>query len=117
MGTLFTEGELSEEVFIQYAVSKIKRMFLSRYSAHHSKKPGRIPTWDSGFAPNPFGSFLTLATCKPQIRKHPRKGDYIIGTGSSATVGNHKLVYAGEIADVFSLADYGKSPTYKSVHQ
>ena len=28
-----------------------------------------VITHDSGFAPNPFGGFLTLATCKPKIRK------------------------------------------------
>lgn len=37
---------------------------------------------DMGFAPNPFHGVCTLACCKPQIRKHAREGDYIVGTGS-----------------------------------
>jgi hypothetical protein len=71
-----------------------------------------VITHDAGFAPNPFGGFLTLATCKPQIRKHVRKGDFIAGTGSAATVGNRKLVYAAQIADVIPIEDYGKLPDY-----
>ena len=37
---------------------------------------------DSGFAPNPFHGFCTLATCKPKIRKAAKEGDWIIGLGS-----------------------------------
>ncbi len=68
---------------------------------------------DYGFAPNPYGGFLTLATCKPKIRKTASKGDFIAGTGSVSTVGNDKLVYAAEIADVVSIADYGHLSKYK----
>lgn len=63
---------------------------------------------DQGFAPNPYGGFLTLATCKPKIRKTARVGDYIVGTGSSTTVGHNKLIYAGRVSDVVSLEDYGR---------
>ena len=37
---------------------------------------------DYGFAPNPFFSTCTLATCKPKIRRTASVGDWIIGTGS-----------------------------------
>lgn len=40
-----------------------------------------IITRDFGFAPNPFGGFCTLATCKPTIRKTAQVGDWIIATG------------------------------------
>lgn len=72
-----------------------------------------VITHDSGFAPNPFGGFLTLATCKPRIRQQAHKGDYIAGTGSSATVGSHKLVYAAQIAQVIPIEDYGTLPDYE----
>lgn len=72
-----------------------------------------VITHDSGFAPNPFGGFLTLATCKPRVRQGARKGDYIVSTGSSATVGNHKLVYAAQVADIVLLADYGTISDYE----
>lgn len=68
--------------------------------------------YDLGFAPNPYGGFLTLATCKPKIRKAARRGDYIIATGSVKTVGNKKLVYAGRVDEVVSMADYGSLPEY-----
>lgn len=71
-----------------------------------------VITHDSGFAPNPFGGFLTLATCKPRIRRNPCKGDFIVGTGSAKTVGNHKLVFAGQIGDVIRLEEYGMLPNY-----
>ena len=32
---------------------------------------------DSGFAPNPFYKFCTLATCKPETRKQAEVGDWI----------------------------------------
>lgn len=40
-----------------------------------------IITRDFGFAPNPFGGFCTLATCKPSIRKVTKIGDWVIATG------------------------------------
>jgi hypothetical protein len=45
---------------------------------------------DSGFAPNPFGEYCTLACCKPQIRKRARVGDWIVGCGSKALWFGHR---------------------------
>lgn len=39
---------------------------------------------DFGFAPNPFHGVCTLATCKKDIRKAAKIGDWIIGTGSKS---------------------------------
>jgi hypothetical protein len=41
-------------------------------------------TRDFGFAPNPFHGICTLATCKPQIRKTAKLGDWILGIGGSS---------------------------------
>jgi hypothetical protein len=41
-------------------------------------------TRDFGFAPNPFHGFCTLATCKPDIRKSAKVGDWIMGIGGSS---------------------------------
>lgn len=35
--------------------------------------------WDTEFAPNPHHGVLTLATCKPRIRKYAEVGDWISG--------------------------------------
>ncbi len=50
-----------------------------------------VVRYDAGFAPNPFGEFSTLATCKPRIRKKIQVGDWVIGTGSVENVGNEKI--------------------------
>lgn len=41
-------------------------------------------TRDFGFAPNPFHGLCTLATCKPDIRKSAKVGDWIMGIGGSS---------------------------------
>ncbi len=54
---------------------------------------------DTGFAPNPFWGYLTLATCKPSIRKRAEKGGWVIGTGSTKNVGHGRLIYAMRITE------------------
>jgi len=69
---------------------------------------------DLGLAPNPFGSYCTLAVCKPKIRKSVRLslGDWVIGTGSYAlgkTTGKkltNRLIYAMKVTDRISLESY-----------
>lgn len=45
-------------------------------------------THDTGFAPNPFHGYLTLATCKPTIRRCRRKDDWVAGFVSVELAGN-----------------------------
>lgn len=73
-----------------------------------------VITHDSGFAPNPFQGFLTLATCKPLVRKTAKVGDVLVGTGSASIVGNNRLVYAGFISEVVPLKKYGTDPRFSS---
>ena len=40
-----------------------------------------------------FGIFCTLATCKPQIREHALKGDWVAGFGSAHTEIAKKMVF------------------------
>ncbi len=54
---------------------------------------------DTGFAPNPFDGFCTLACCKPNIRRTASVDDWIVGTGSNGTVGNDKLIYAMKVTE------------------
>lgn len=65
-----------------------------------------VVRYDSGFAPNPFWGYCTLATCKPKIRQKAKKGDWVMGTGSTKTVGNDRLVYAMKMTEVMPLEDY-----------
>lgn len=59
---------------------------------------------DHGFAPNPFHGYLTLACCKPRIRKVAKRGDYIVGLGPSRT--GHRLVFAMRVDETLEFDDY-----------
>lgn len=80
-------------------------------------------TYDSGFAPNPYHGVLTLATCKPKIRLHRVKGDWIAGFVSkmlverSARMGVHPrlhgLIYLAQITeDPITLGEYYDTPRF-----
>ena len=58
-----------------------------------------VMIYDTGFAPNPFWGYCTLATCKPGIRRVAKQGDWIIGCGSTSNVGTGKLIYAMKITE------------------
>ena len=64
---------------------------------------------DFGFAPNPFGGFCTLATCKPEIRKSAQVGDWVIGTGSAKRGHQGHLIYAMKVSDTLTFDDYWNS--------
>jgi hypothetical protein len=71
-----------------------------------------VVRYDSGFAPNPFYSYCTLATCKPSIRRSANVGDWVVGSGSndrSVRRGGH-LVYAMRVTEAMTFDEYGKKP-------
>ncbi|MCK8479071.1 hypothetical protein [Psychroserpens algicola] len=61
---------------------------------------------DFGFAPNPFGRYCTLATCKPKIRENASIGDWIIGTGSAGYNLQKWLMYAMKVEEKITFVDY-----------
>jgi len=73
-------------------------------------------THDSGFAPNPFHNVLTLATCKPGMRRTKQKGDWIAGFSSKCLSGNASnngvsispdaLIYLAQISEVLDISEY-----------
>jgi hypothetical protein len=83
-----------------------------------------LMTHDSGFAPNPFHGTLTLATCKPGIRKTKDVGDWIAGFASQTLVNKSKaigvniklngLVYLMQVSKVMPLEEYFESPHFQS---
>lgn len=81
-----------------------------------SKLYSYIVRFDSGFAPNPFYGYCTLATCKPQIRKNTNIGDWIIGCGSNAKgikLGGN-LVYAMQVSEILSFEEYSTDFRFES---
>lgn len=67
-------------------------------------------TNDSGFAPNPFHGIMTLANCKPLIRRKKGKGDTIAGFTSNRLcrekVGEERLIYIMEVTEKLSYEQY-----------
>lgn len=67
---------------------------------------------DFGFAPNPFGGYCTLATCKPLIRERAKIGDIIIGTRASPK--KNEIVYFMEVSEVSNFQQYWEDPRFKA---
>lgn len=75
-----------------------------------------VVRYDSGFAPNPFYGYCTLATCKPSIRKGAVIGDWVVGSGSndrSIKRGGY-LVYAMRVTETMTFDEYEVDPRFES---
>lgn len=70
-----------------------------------------VVTDDYGFAPNPFHGFLTLATCKPLIRKscNTKVGDVLLGKAARS----NKLIYIGIISEILSIEEYSTDSRFE----
>ena len=67
-----------------------------------------VVRYDSGFAPNPFHGFCTIATCKPNIRERVQLNDWLVGTGSNdrSIRRGGCLVYAIRVTEILSTEEY-----------
>ena len=76
-----------------------------------------IMTTDSGFAPNPFHGFMTLATCKAQIREKKNVGDYVAGFTSnelcSDRKGKERLIFIMKITERVTFDQYYNSKKFQ----
>jgi hypothetical protein len=63
-----------------------------------------IVAHDTGFSPNPFWGFCTLADCKPTIRRTANVDDCIVGL-TPKSKGN-KIVYAMEVSEKLPFCEY-----------
>jgi hypothetical protein len=72
-------------------------------------------TWDTEFAPNPHHGVLTLATCKPVMRRCAKVGDWISGWAAKTVhdlMGCHRfptgktLIYIAQITDIIPMEEY-----------
>lgn len=73
-----------------------------------------VVRYDSGFAPNPFYGYCTLATCKPDIRSSAQIDDWIVGSASNERTirrGGH-LVYAMRITETNTFDQYSTDPRF-----
>ena len=75
-------------------------------------------TVDSGFAPNPFWGLLTLATCKPGIRRVSKEGEWIAGFTSTKKpwcdpVRRERLIYLMQVEQVVPYAEYYRGEEFR----
>ena len=70
-----------------------------------------IVNHDTGFAPNPFYGYCTLANCKPKIRKTAEVGDLIFGLSCKAR--DNKLIYAMQVNEKITFTEYFNDNRFK----
>ena len=63
-----------------------------------------IVAYDTGFSPNPFWGYCTLADCKPVIRRTAEVGDWIVGLSPKAT--GNRVVFAMIVDEILDYASY-----------
>lgn len=68
---------------------------------------------DFGFAPNPFHNMCTLVTCKPDIRRVAKVGDWIIGMGGRRLKATGRCIFAMEISKSITFDEYWEDPAYR----
>lgn len=80
--------------------------------------------YDTGFAPNPFHGVLTLATCKPAVRRCRKVGDWVAGFASQDLVNRTRresgveipyrgLVYLMQVGEKLRLEHYFEDARYQ----
>jgi hypothetical protein len=66
---------------------------------------------DTGFAPNPFHGYCTLAACTPNhLGVHLDEGHWLVGNSTAAT--GNRLIYAMRITEVMDFDDYFRDPRF-----
>lgn len=65
---------------------------------------------DTGFAPNPLHGYLTLACCKPAIRRAAETGDLVVGLSSRCEC----VVYAMRVGEHLPFSAYWSDPRFKA---
>lgn len=72
-----------------------------------------IVTHDTGFAPNPFFGYCTLACCKPEIRRQATEGDWIIGLTPRAKGKGNKIVYFMRVDEKMDFQGYWRDRRFR----
>src|SRR6185369_2248501 len=68
---------------------------------------------DTGFAPNPFGGYCTLAACTPnRVGLSLKSGDWLVGHTTRAT--DNQLLYAMRVSEVLDFDDYFHEVRFQS---
>lgn len=63
-------------------------------------------TVDVGAAPCVAGKLLSLAICKPAIRRTAQCGDYVIGFAADSLYRDNRLIYVAKVTDCRANGEY-----------
>ncbi len=66
---------------------------------------------DTGFSPNPFLGYCTLACCKPAIRRTAQVKDWIVGLTPRAN--GNRIVYFMQIDETMEFRSYWKDRRFR----
>jgi hypothetical protein len=71
-----------------------------------------VVTHDTGFSPNPFWGYCTLADCKPVIRRTAKVGDWIVGLSPKAD--GNRLIYCMQVEEIIPYDEYYGDSRFKA---
>jgi hypothetical protein len=108
-----------DEAVYRYGKTAVALQTMRKYSDRlTTRRSVRIATYilrhDSGFAPNPFHGWCTLACCKPAIRRTFEAGDWILGITPREQGRGNLLAYAMQIKESLSFDDYWVDPRFRA---
>ena len=73
-------------------------------------------TTDNGCAPCVKNDLLSLAICKPRIRRTAKKGDWIFGFGGKDKPMSNRLIYIAEITEEpLKNGEYYRNPEFRRI--
>lgn len=72
-----------------------------------------IVTHDTGFSPNPFHGYCTLACCKPAIRRTAKRGDWVVGLTPKKD-GNRIVYFMRVDENPLTYAEYWNDRRFKA---
>ncbi|MCY1277006.1 Nucleotide modification associated domain 2 [compost metagenome] len=75
-----------------------------------------VITTDAGSAPNYDPPAVTLAVCKPGIRKKAKVGELVLAFAGATLnpISGHSVVWAGIVSEVLPLTEYWNDPRFAS---
>lgn len=68
---------------------------------------------DLGFAPNPFHSYCTLATCKARLRNSARVNDWVMGVGGSRLKAPGRCIYLMKVTELTDFNNYWNDDRFR----
>src|SRR5437879_2095274 len=73
-----------------------------------------VVKYDTGFAPNPYWDWCTMACCKAQLRRELTVGDWVVGTSSKTRHDTAtRLIYSMKVTELLTFDEYARDRRFK----